>query len=96
MGGWLLLPRDGQKALGNTRLALTCVASQAVDSERGEVVDETTLRKPAGWHPSASGRLRTIAMFHANYTPARLQSHRCSDIWSLKCLVLNTVACKSC
>lgn len=82
VGGWLLLPWEGQKATGITHLAPTCVASQAVDSESGEVVDETTLRKPAGWHPSASGRLRTIAMFHANYTPARLHFHRCSDLVS--------------
>ncbi len=81
MGGWLLLPRNVQRALADI-VALTCVASQAVDSESGEVVDETTLRKPAGWHPSASGRLRTIAMFHANYTPARLHFHRCSDLAS--------------
>lgn len=44
---------------------------QAIDSESGEVADETTLRKPHGWRDNPNGRLRTIALFHANYTPVR-------------------------
>lgn len=45
---------------------------QAIDSESGEVADETTLRKPHGWRDNPDGRLRTIALFHANYTPVRI------------------------
>ena len=45
---------------------------QAVDSESGEVADETVLRKPHGWRNSPDGRLRTIALFYANYTPVRI------------------------
>ena len=48
-----------------------CCRMQAVDSESGGVADEATLRKPPGWRDNPNGRLRTIALFHANYTPVR-------------------------
>lgn len=53
-----------------------CCPMQAVDSENGEVADETTLRKPHGWRDNPNGRLRTIALFHANYTPVRTAACR--------------------
>ncbi|KAK9845224.1 hypothetical protein WJX81_000461 [Elliptochloris bilobata] len=48
----------------------TTLALQAIDSESGEVADETTMRKPYGWRANPKGRLQTIALFHANYTPS--------------------------
>ncbi len=42
-----------------------------MDSESGVVVDATTLHKPRGWQNNPTGRLRKLAMFHANYTPVR-------------------------
>ena len=60
---------------------------QAVDSESGEVADETTLRKPHSWRANPDGRLRTIALFHANYTPVRITAFRAMR--SIACFALH-------
>ena len=67
-------PRDctGCAPILSLQAWCACCPMQAVDSECGEIADETTLRKPHDWRDNPDGRLRTIALFHANYTPVRI------------------------